>query len=110
MRTFKLAAVAAVVATSATASPLLNFNFDASSVASSPFYQVTSKFAAWLTKSYQAAPVLNSLTEESGDKTLWQIINKDPHFTQLAHILNYSSDATKELLDGGEKGLTLLGE
>ncbi len=45
---------------------------------------------------------------EEDKKTLWHIINHNEHFTQLAHVLNYSSDSTKDLLKNGD-GLTLFG-
>ncbi|SPO23820.1 uncharacterized protein UTRI_03650_B [Ustilago trichophora] len=35
--------------------------------------------------------------EEQG-KTIWDVINDSEEFSQLAHILNYSSDATKDIL------------
>lgn len=35
---------------------------------------------------------------EDQGKTIWQVINDSEEFSQLAHILNYSSDATKDTL------------
>ncbi|KAK0539691.1 hypothetical protein OC835_001019 [Tilletia horrida] len=37
--------------------------------------------------------------DEDDKRSIWEIINASPHFSQLAHVLNYSSDATKERLN-----------
>ncbi|EST05158.1 FAS1 domain protein [Kalmanozyma brasiliensis GHG001] len=37
-------------------------------------------------------------TYEDEGKTIWEVINADEEFKQLAHVLNYSSDATKDIL------------
>ncbi|CDS01341.1 hypothetical protein, partial [Sporisorium scitamineum] len=37
-------------------------------------------------------------TFEDEGKTIWDVINESDEFSQLAHVLNYSSDATKDIL------------
>ncbi|KDN53114.1 hypothetical protein K437DRAFT_253437 [Tilletiaria anomala UBC 951] len=44
--------------------------------------------------------------DDTGDKTLWDIINDRKDLSMLAHVLNYSSDSTKDLLANGSS-LTL---
>ncbi len=36
-------------------------------------------------------------TSDYEDQTIWEIINGNDEFKQLAHVLNYSSDATKDI-------------
>ncbi|KAE8218695.1 hypothetical protein CF319_g7476, partial [Tilletia indica] len=44
---------------------------------------------------------------EQDEQTVWELINSNPHFSQLAHVLNYSSDATKERLNSSKESITL---
>lgn len=54
--------------------------------------------------------LLHSASGDAGaqteDKTIWEVITTSDEFSQLAHILNYSSDATKDVLKHS-KHLTL---
>ncbi|TKY89284.1 hypothetical protein EX895_001815 [Sporisorium graminicola] len=43
---------------------------------------------------------------EGEGRTIWDVINDSDEFSQLAHVLNYSSDATKDILKK-KQGLTL---
>ena len=45
--------------------------------------------------------VLGCKDDDTSKSTIWELINSNEHTTQLAHVLNYSSDATKDLLANG---------
>lgn len=49
---------------------------------------------------------LSSFGSDSSDKSIYELITSEPEFAQLAHVLNYSSDSTKELLKSKDKDLT----
>ncbi|PWN41050.1 hypothetical protein IE81DRAFT_324966 [Ceraceosorus guamensis] len=70
------------------------------------------RFTTWLGgNAAQVQATYESLggpVEGSEDKSLLEIIKSTPDLSFFAKILNYSSDSTKELLDGGKDKLTLL--
>ena len=65
------------------------------------FASTENAFDQWLNSPYDAS---------NEDKTVWEIINESDEFRQLAHVLNYSSDSTKELLQSKDKQLTFFGK
>ncbi|PWN47382.1 hypothetical protein IE53DRAFT_382164 [Violaceomyces palustris] len=59
----------------------------------------------WLTKAI--GHVASRFGSPTADRTIWEIINSEEEFKQLAHVFNYSSDATKKLLDAKDGKLTM---
>ncbi|SJX63091.1 uncharacterized protein SRS1_13917 [Sporisorium reilianum f. sp. reilianum] len=61
-------------------------------------FGLSSKLSSALTKalSHLSRPVAATFEDEG--KTIWDVINESEEFSQLAHVLNYSSDATKDIL------------
>ncbi|EPQ30418.1 uncharacterized protein PFL1_01944 [Pseudozyma flocculosa PF-1] len=64
------------------------------------------KAADAITHSLGLGGSAGSLADGDEGKSILDIINGNDDFRQLAHVLNYSSDSTKQLLDSKDKKLT----
>lgn len=73
----------------------------------------TNSLTSWLSSSIQTvlAPIFGGVGKEvsvaaslaghhATDKSIYDVITSDPHFSKLAKAVNYSSDSTKDLLKG----------
>ncbi|PWN24263.1 hypothetical protein BCV69DRAFT_280153 [Microstroma glucosiphilum] len=73
----------------------------------------TNSLTSWLSSSIQTvlAPIFGGVTKEvsvatslasyeASDKSIYDVITTNEHFTKLAKAVNYSSDSTKDLLKG----------
>lgn len=73
------------------------------STAASGLESLTFSLSSRLTSAFNSFfSVLSRPTVVSGfdtkDKTVWEVVTESDEFSQLAHVLNYSSDATKDIL------------
>ncbi|CAO1625691.1 unnamed protein product [Sympodiomycopsis kandeliae] len=97
----------AVATTNAAVTPSVNpLYFETSSI--SPSTSLTSRLTSAIFSYFQPTPHPHTLSSaDHADWTIYDLITKDEHFTQLAKLVNYSSDSTKELLKDPEAKLTI---
>lgn len=114
MRTYRASVVAAVAtvcaASNAGAAPSssnsqLYFNNNYGSSFETATLSLTQRLSSKLSKVLGLGSAVETLYDDSENKSIWEIINDSDEFAQLAHVLNYSSDATKDILKKKE-GLT----
>ena len=100
--------VVALLATNAHAAPALDsdqqLSFQSPAAASgleSLTFGLTSKISSAINRVFSSHLTSSSATlnSEQEDKTIWEVINESEEFSQLAHVHNYSSDATKDIVE-----------
>lgn len=63
--------------------------------------QIASSITSWLSPLWKGNPTTSDLTSgDHSEYSIYDVITTNEHFTQLAKAVNYSSDATKDLLKG----------
>ncbi|KAJ1026774.1 hypothetical protein NDA16_002071 [Ustilago loliicola] len=93
--------VAALLATSVHAAPAVDADQQQLTFNSPPtsgLLGLSTKLTSTLFSIFTSLTHSSATTFASEDQTIWDLINSEPEFSQLAHILNYSSDATKDIL------------